>query len=168
MFHAQQKAYGNRVRRMTPNWFDVWTRMIRVRSITPELHQAAMTALSDKGFEDAVAVQPPGRVEIQVESSDAGAASVSTATLTFTQSNWSTAQRVTVTGVDDNVEQSGNRHATISHRTPSTDPKPIFPSPLSQWWMMMALCCLPCQQWSSALSPTVAARPPAVARSMWP
>lgn len=98
MFHAQQKAYGNRVRRMTPNWFDVWTRMIRVRSITPELHQAAMTALSDKGFEDAVAVQPPGRVEIQVESSDAGAASVSTATLTFTQSNWSTAQRVTVTG----------------------------------------------------------------------
>ena len=54
MYHAQQKAYGNRVRRMTPDWFDVWTRVIRVRSITPELYKAAVDALSDKGFEDAV------------------------------------------------------------------------------------------------------------------
>ena len=67
-------------------------------------------------------------------------------------------------GVDDNVEQSGNPRATISHSAPSTDPKSIFPSPLSlsRWWMMMALHRLPCQQWSSALPPTVAAGPPAV------
>ena len=41
-------------------------------------------------------------VTVAVSSSDTGEATVSPATLTFTENNWSTAQTVTVTGVDDN------------------------------------------------------------------
>ena len=45
-----------------------------------------------------------------------------TATLTFTASNYSTAQTVTVTGVDDNVDNpGGGRDVSISHAASSTD-----------------------------------------------
>ena len=64
---------------------------------------------------------PSASVEIAVVSGDTGAAMVSPATLTFTTGNWNTAQTVTVTGVDDNVDQSSNRSATISHTATSTD-----------------------------------------------
>ena len=46
---------------------------------------------------------------------------MSPATLTFNPSTWNTAQTVTVTGVDDKVDQSGNRTATISHSATSSD-----------------------------------------------
>ena len=63
--------------------------------------------------------QPTASVTIAVTSSDAGAAMVSPPTLTFTQSNWSSAQMVTVTGVDDRL-QSGNRSVTIRHSATSS------------------------------------------------
>ena len=66
--------------------------------------------------------EPAASVEIAVTSGDTGAATVSPATLTFTTSNWQTAQTVTVTGVDDGVDQSSDRTATISHSATSTDP----------------------------------------------
>ncbi len=58
-------------------------------------------------------VQPSGDVTITPTSSDTGVATVSAA-LTFTTSNWNTAQAVTVTGVDDAVD-SADRTTTISH-----------------------------------------------------
>ena len=63
--------------------------------------------------------QPTASVTITVTSSDATAATVSPATLTFTPSNWSSAQTVTVTGVDDRV-RSGNRPVTIRHSATSS------------------------------------------------
>ena len=69
-----------------------------------------------------LASQPTASVEIAVTSGDTGAATVSPAALTFTASNWQTAQTVTVTGVDDTVDQSSDRMVTISHTTTSTDP----------------------------------------------
>ena len=51
-----------------------------------------------------------------------GATAGATATLTFTPSTWSTPQTVTVTGVDDSVNQGGNRSSGISHRASSQDP----------------------------------------------
>ena len=57
--------------------------------------------------------QPTGDVTVAVTSSS-GAATVSPGSLTFTPSNWSTLQTVTVTGVDDR-SPAGNRSATISH-----------------------------------------------------
>ena len=64
---------------------------------------------------------PSASVEIQVESSDGEAATVSPPTLTFTTANWREPQSVTVTGVDDEVDQSDDRRATISHRVTSND-----------------------------------------------
>ena len=68
-----------------------------------------------------LATLPSHGVTITVTSSDATAATVSPATLTFTTSNWNSAQTVTVMGVDDSVDQTGNRSVTISHGAASSD-----------------------------------------------
>ena len=57
--------------------------------------------------------QPGGNVTISASSSDSGALTVSPASLTFTTSNWDTAQPVTVTGVDD--ADTDNETVTVSH-----------------------------------------------------
>ena len=57
---------------------------------------------------------PPGNVTITPSSSDNGAASLSPGSLTFTTSNWNTAQTVTVTGVED--ADANDETVTISHR----------------------------------------------------
>ena len=60
--------------------------------------------------------QPTGTVTVAVVSSDTAAATVSPASLTFTTSDWSTAQTVTVTGVDDSAtNDGGERSTTITH-----------------------------------------------------
>ena len=59
--------------------------------------------------------QPSSDVVIGVSSGDTGEATVSTASLTFTNSNWNSAQTVTVTGVDDNIiDGSINTTITLS------------------------------------------------------
>ncbi len=65
--------------------------------------------------------QPTANVGIEAASGTTAAATVSPATLTFNPSTWNKAQTVTVTGVDDKVDQSGIRSATISHRATSSD-----------------------------------------------
>jgi hypothetical protein len=45
--------------------------------------------------------KPSGSVDVNLASSDTGEATVSPATLTFTEDNWNTARTVTVTGVND-------------------------------------------------------------------
>ena len=57
--------------------------------------------------------QPDSDVVISVTSGDTGEATVSAATLTFTNGNWDSAQTVTVTGVDDN-SVDGNQNTTIT------------------------------------------------------
>ena len=56
--------------------------------------------------------QPSANVTVGVSSSDTGEGTVSPSSLTFTNSNWSTAQTVTVIGVDDNTTD-GNQSYTI-------------------------------------------------------
>ncbi len=56
---------------------------------------------------------PTGPVTVTVASGDAGAATVSAESLSFTTENWSTAQTVTVTGVSD--PNSADESLTISH-----------------------------------------------------
>ncbi|MXZ82121.1 MAG: hypothetical protein F4Z10_00145, partial [Synechococcus sp. SB0666_bin_14] len=65
--------------------------------------------------------EPTAGVSITVTSGDTGAATVSPPTLRFTPDNWATSQMVTVTGVDDSVDQSGNRSVTIRHSATSDD-----------------------------------------------
>ena len=51
-------------------------------------------------------------VTVALSSSDEGEATVSPATLTFTEDNWDTAQAVTVTGLDD-TDTDGNQHYKV-------------------------------------------------------
>ncbi|MCY3538017.1 MAG: hypothetical protein OXH24_10215, partial [Cyanobacteria bacterium MAG IRC3_bin_20] len=53
--------------------------------------------------------QPTDEVSITVTSGDPAAATVSPSTLRFTPSTWNMPQAVTVRGVDDSVDQRGNR-----------------------------------------------------------
>ncbi len=63
---------------------------------------------------------PSGNVVLDVTSSDTGEGTVAPARLTFTPSDWNTAQTVTLTGVDDSPTPSdpnpsaGNRNYTVS------------------------------------------------------
>ena len=57
--------------------------------------------------------QPSSDVVIGVSSGDTGEATVSAASLTFTNSNWNSAQTITVTGVDDNIID-GSINTTIT------------------------------------------------------
>ena len=57
---------------------------------------------------------PVADVIVSIVSDDEGAATVSPATLTFTPTDWDSAQEVTVTGVDDGVD-GDDRTVTITH-----------------------------------------------------
>ena len=48
--------------------------------------------------------EPTSNVVILVSSADTGEATVDVSLLTFTPANWDTAQTVTVTGVDDDLD----------------------------------------------------------------
>ncbi|MDE0647180.1 MAG: hypothetical protein OXI08_03820, partial [Cyanobacteria bacterium MAG IRC4_bin_6] len=101
--------------------------------VTISKASASVTEASGAGNTDTYTVklvsQPTGNVSVRVVSGTPAAAQVhgpggvagTSATLTFTPVNWNTAQTVTVTGVDDAVDQSGNRSVTISHSTTSED-----------------------------------------------
>ena len=60
--------------------------------------------------------KPTNDVIMYVTSSDTSIATVSASSLTFSPANWSTAQDIVVTGVDDNVDNAGgSRMVTITH-----------------------------------------------------
>ena len=84
------------------------------------------TAVVESGSTDNFTVvlvsEPTNNVTVTVTASDSTELSVSPSTLTFTSSNWSTAQEVTVTGVEDNVID-GSRWADLSFSVSSSDSK---------------------------------------------
>ena len=82
--------------------------------------EAAGAGHSDS-YTVALDTRPTSSVTVEVISGDSGAATVSPATLTFTPSDWNTVQSVTVSGVDDHVDQRGSRSVTIAHSARSTD-----------------------------------------------
>ncbi|MES0491521.1 MAG: DUF1554 domain-containing protein [Leptospirales bacterium] len=61
----------------------------------------------------AVGIQPTGDVTLSLSSSDTGEFTVSTSSLTFTSSNWTEAQTVTLTGVDELITD-GNQDTTLN------------------------------------------------------
>ena len=66
--------------------------------------------------------QPTADVTINISSSDTGEGAVDKSSVTFTAGNWSTAQTVRVTGVDDDIDD-GNINYTIVHADAvSSDP----------------------------------------------
>ena len=65
-------------------------------------------------FEVSLATRPSGQVSVTVSSGDTDAVSVPAGTLTFTTGNWSTAQSVTVGGVDDDDAQGETVTVTVT------------------------------------------------------
>ncbi len=65
--------------------------------------------------------EPTADVSIGVSSSDTGEGTVAPATLTFTTGNWNTAQTVTVTGVDDAVDDDDQTYSIVLAAATSTD-----------------------------------------------
>ena len=63
-------------------------------------------------FQVKLAAQPTDTVQVAVQSSDIGEATVSTASLSFSTTNWDQLQTVTVTGVDDDLDD-GDQAFTI-------------------------------------------------------
>ena len=66
--------------------------------------------------------EPTHNVVVAVEPQTAGVVTVAPASLTFTDSTWETPQMVTVTAVNDDIDNPGNvRSANIEHTPTSTD-----------------------------------------------
>jgi hypothetical protein len=87
---------------------------------------------TSSSFEVVLNSQPTASVTISVSSSDTTAGTVSTGLLTFTTGSWSTPQTVTVTGVDDTLED-GNQAFTVdlSASSADTDYDLLTPAPLA-------------------------------------
>ena len=65
--------------------------------------------------------QPTSTVTIDLSSDDTSEGTVSPASLTFTTGNWSIAQTVTVTGVDDNIDEGNQSYTIVTAAATSSD-----------------------------------------------
>ena len=68
-----------------------------------------------------LASQPTGTVTVAVSSGATTAATVSKTSLSFTTTTWNTDQTVTVTGVDDSIDNTPDRTATVGHSASGGD-----------------------------------------------
>lgn len=86
---------------------------------------AGATTVTEGGATDTYTVvlrtQPTASVAI-TPANAAGEVSLSPSPLTFTTSNWSTAQTVTVTAVNDAIDEPSPESTTITHTASSSDP----------------------------------------------
>ena len=82
-----------------------------------EAAEASQTAT----FNVSLSSQPTANVTIGLSSSDSSQGTVSPASLTFTSGNWNTAQTVTVTGVDDWVDDGDTMFQVVTGAAVSGD-----------------------------------------------
>src|SRR5260370_24917185 len=66
--------------------------------------------------------QPTANVTIGLSSNDLTEGTVAPASVTFTTANWNVAQTVTVTGVDDVIEDGNIAYTIVTAPATSTDP----------------------------------------------
>ena len=102
------------------------TRGITVTPVTLTLMEADDTSTGDKmenqgTYEVVLMSEPTGTVTINVASQDDDVAKVSPSSLTFTTTDWETAQTVTVTAQDDAIDDTGNQKTTTISHTVSAD-----------------------------------------------
>ncbi len=72
-------------------------------------------------FTVVLACQPSANVTIGISSNDLTEGTVSPSSITFTSANWSTAQTITITGVNDNIDDDNQNYSIITSATNSTD-----------------------------------------------
>ena len=93
------------------------TKGITVSAISGTTTEAAGTAT----FTVVLTSEPTSDVTIGVSSSDTGEGTVSTASLVFTAGNWNTPQTVTVTGVNDDVDDGNQAYNIVLAAATSSD-----------------------------------------------
>ena len=90
---------------------------VSIRNTPPAVELSPTSLTVEEGESGSYTVvldtQPSGTVTITASSSDTTVATVTPPSLTFTTSNWNTAQTVTVTGVED--DDATNETVAISH-----------------------------------------------------
>ena len=90
-----------------------WAQMSLV--LNPTEVTVAENGVTDP-YQVKLSTQPTGNVTVTISSGDTDAATVDEVELTFTDQNWNTNQPVTVTGVDDDVDNfGGGRSVIITH-----------------------------------------------------
>ncbi len=82
-------------------------------SDTPSIITSSI--ITSRTYTVALETQPTGEVTVAVASNDITIATVSPSSLTFTTTNWSTGQTVTVTAVDDDVDNGYQRQTRVTH-----------------------------------------------------
>ena len=91
-------------------------------TVTPVSGLVTTEAGGPAGFTVVLDSQPTNDVTIGISSSDVTEGTVAPASLTFTSSDWNTPQAVTVTGVDDALDDGDIGYTAITAAATSTDP----------------------------------------------
>ena len=92
-----------------------------------ELSETGVTVMEAEGtgrtatYTVVLSTEPTAAVTVAVSSGEAGVATVAPTSLTFSTTNWKTKQTVTVTGVDDEVDNASDRKTEIGHRASGGD-----------------------------------------------
>ena len=90
-------------------------------TVTPTSGLVTTEAGGGDTFDVVLNSEPTMDVSIDLSSSDAGEGAVSSATLVFTAANWDTPQTVTVTGVDDDIDDGDVSYTIITAPAVSAD-----------------------------------------------
>ena len=90
-------------------------------SITPTSGLNTTESGGTDTFEVVLAMQPSADVTIGLSSSDTSEGTVSTSSVMFTTSNWDTPQVITVTGVNDDVDDGDRGYSIITAPAVSSD-----------------------------------------------
>src|SRR3990172_9605745 len=90
-------------------------------TVTPTSGLVTTEAGGTATFTAALTAMPTANVTIALSSSDTTEGAVSPASLTFTSANWNVPQTVTVTGVDDLLNDGGIGYTIVTGVTTSTD-----------------------------------------------
>jgi hypothetical protein len=91
-------------------------------TVTPVASLGTTEAGGSASFTVALTSQPTADVVIPVASSDTTEGTVSAASLTFTAADWNVPQTVTVTGVDDLVDDGDIAYGVVVGAAASSDP----------------------------------------------
>src|SRR5437867_3852386 len=90
-------------------------------TVTPTSGLTTTEAGGTATFTVALTSQPTANVSIGLSSSNTAEGTVSPASLTFTAANWNVAQTVTVTGVDDFVDDGDIAYTVVTAAATSSD-----------------------------------------------
>ncbi|HEY3371327.1 MAG TPA: Calx-beta domain-containing protein [Prolixibacteraceae bacterium] len=91
-------------------------------TVSPTSGLTTTEALGTASFTIKLNSQPTGNVTIGVSSNDITEGDVTPTSVTFTSGNWNTAQSITVTGKNDDVQDGNILYSIVTAQATSTDP----------------------------------------------